>query len=648
MNNVHPPSAARSAPALPTGRLFPALLLSAALIALVASCLRYVESNIAAARASDVTFDAHYVSRTLRAGALGSFGVLRTVVGVEGIRTKHDPAVSFVKQRPALLWVAPGQSTTITLYVMNRSLDTWPSSGPDAVTLRLHPDSPGALRHRWWNGDSVGRLKKPLPPGKTGALKFAVTGPADGEYVEETVELYAGEEKIPGGLYRFGSLVGATELRHLKAEPLDDLTLTLQPGQEIKVPITFTNLGQKTWANTGFGRVRFVPVNPGATNAFRSQSWTTASIVARLPSATVAAETSMTVALAIRAPLLIGTYTEDFQLIATNVAPIPGSQLRVTVTVALPELETVHFTDTEPLIRIGLMEQSSAPQATIRVLEGTAKLITTDGAVLLDPVSEVVFGRAGTQYTYAAGDVGGSTSLPLRVDAPATTVLEVVEYERQPSWDTTLNDNAFRGSIEWRADAQDDTWVINVLPIEAYVRGLAETSSTESLESRKTIITAARTYALHHWSKKTKHADEFYDINAVTDQVYRGFYHELRSPSVAEAVEATRGMVLFHDAAKRDLNPHGIILASYSACTDGRTRSFQEVWGGDGALTPYLVSVPDPDGICQTSRYRQGLDGNHMVGASGNGVRAMANGGKTYSDILTYYYTGVRLEKFYE
>lgn len=619
------------------------LLVSLLVVVTITGLLRLVGSATRSAVASEPSFDLHYISRSLETGSLGHYGPGPRTVAVEGIRAVA-PQAKMLSQKPAQLRLAPTRATTVTLEIQNRSKSTWQSKGVNAVTLRLAANSSGALRHRWWKGNVVGKLAKPVPAGQVGTFRFAVQGPATAGYAQDTFTVSRGGQKLSGSDYTLGALVGDTEERLLRATLPGDVTLTMDPGTEQRVYVAAVNAGRQAWQNDGFGKARLLPGT--VPSAFQASTWLSNSIVNRLPHTTIVPGKTALIPLWLKAPTKPGTYAETFTLVATDIGPMEGGTLRVTITVPDPTPPLL-FTAQEPVVRIGLFSQTTDPTVTLKAT-GEAKLTTTDGVVILPLVTAVTFTREGTLYRYTAESVTGTTTLPLRVEALPTTIVEIASWERRPSWNPALNDNLYRGTVEFRTATNGKTWVINELPVESYLRGLAETSGTDALEFRKALLTAARTYALHHWSKKTKHGDENYDLNATTDQVYRGYAHELRSPSVAEAVEATRGMVMFHAAAQTSINPNGIILAAYSACTDGRTRSFQEVWGGDGVMTPYLVSVPDPDGICQTERYRLGLDGNHMVGLSGNGARAAVLAGATYDQTLLQYYTGVALTKFYE
>lgn len=577
-----------------------------------------------------------------RAGLI-SLAVFAVMLAAAPAASAAGAEAAVIDQSPRLIHIAIDRAVTATLTVKNLSGRTWSATGANAVTLQALPDSSDALRHRWWRGNVIARLKAPVRPRGTATFRFPLQGGDTVAFAEEQVAVFAGARRLSGSTFTIAALVGEDGRPHFASELPSEFTVTLPVGTEQTLPIEAKNIGRQTWRNRGWNRVRLTPAAASATQ-FRASSWAAPSVVAVLPEREVADGGTTTINLPVRAPLLPGTYQEDYVLTAAASGTVRGGRVRVTINAVQSAILTSPI---EPMVRVGLFARTTNPTIMVRTT-GPASLTTLDGITLLPGITEVTLGKSGAQYTYTAGESTGAVDQPLRVSAPATTVLELVDWENRPSWDTTLNDNLVRGTVEWRTAANGKTWAINELPVEAYLLGLAETSARSPVEFRKTIVTAARTYALYHASRKTKHASENYDLNATTDQVYRGYAHEVRSPSVKQAVEATRGMAMFHPAARSELNPNGLIIAAYSACTDGRTRSFQERFGGDGTTTPYLISVPDPDGVCVNQRYLQGLDGNHMVGVSGNGGIAAAQAGKTYLDILAYYYTGVVVTKYYD
>ncbi|MFZ2803603.1 MAG: hypothetical protein WA001_00095, partial [Patescibacteria group bacterium] len=136
---------------------------------------------------------------------------------------------------------------------------------------------------------------------------------------------------------------------------------------------------------------------------------------------------------------------------------------------------------------------------------------------------------------------------------------------------------------------------------------------------------------MYHVQRETKHAATSFTVDASLDQVYRGYGAEIRDPNVVSAVDATRGQIVTYNNA--------LALTPYYSRSDGRTRSWTEVWGGSGE--PWLVSVPVPWDAGKT------LWG-HGVGMSATGALGAAADGWTYQHILDYFYTGTQLQQVYQ
>jgi len=123
-------------------------------------------------------------------------------------------------------------------------------------------------------------------------------------------------------------------------------------------------------------------------------------------------------------------------------------------------------------------------------------------------------------------------------------------------------------------------YIINVLPIEDYLRGLGEVPSSWPLEAIKAQIVAARCFALTHMGSTA-----LYDVDDTTQyQVYRGV--DAESASQNAAVDQTAGQVLTYGGR--------VIEAFFSASDGGHTANVSDVFGGSLTTYPYLTGVLDP------------------------------------------------------
>jgi len=275
-------------------------------------------------------------------------------------------------------------------------------------------------------------------------------------------------------------------------------------------------------------------------------------------------------------------------------------------------------------VNLGLAA-SVTSNASFEVRDGTGALLAN---LTAGQTASVRY--AGGVYTLQAPGVNRSGTSHIRMTSPGGGIMQVTSYHDVPGWNPGLDDNRFRGSIEVRySPASGKVWVINELPVESYMMGIAETSSGSPAEFLKTMTVAARSYAIWHLDRSGKYgASEIFHLKNSRngngdDQVYKGYGLEARFPDLVNAVNSTSGQVVTYAGA--------VAMTSYFSNSDGRTRSAQEVWGA--SYWPWLQSVPDPDCIGMP------LNG-HGVGLSGTGALAAAGRGSSYTAILGYYYTG--------
>ncbi|MCX6739871.1 MAG: hypothetical protein NTZ49_01415 [Candidatus Parcubacteria bacterium] len=288
-----------------------------------------------------------------------------------------------------------------------------------------------------------------------------------------------------------------------------------------------------------------------------------------------------------------------------------------------------------PQIRVGLF---STADPVLITANGNYKIIDQNKNVLAAVTSgittTVTFNFSTRTYTFSANGQNLATSSYLRLE-PETlgTVFEIASLSQIPDWNKTLNFNKFLGILEVRySPATNKLWVINELQLEYYLKGLAETSNGSPIEYQKTMVTAARTYAMYHYNRGTKHAAEYYTIDATYDQVYRGYGSQLKQTQVGEAVEATKGQVVTYNGE--------VVVTPYFSYSDGRTRTWTEVWGGPAK--PWCVSVKEPDNYDKTTMW------GHGVGLSAHGALHLAYYyNYTFDQILKYYYTGIEVKKIY-
>ena len=152
---------------------------------------------------------------------------------------------------------------------------------------------------------------------------------------------------------------------------------------------------------------------------------------------------------------------------------------------------------------------------------------------------------------------------------------------------------AYRGIIEITKTPKktDKLSVINVLPLEEYLRGVVpnELPVSFGLEALKAQAVAARNYALRPRDK----INPLYNVcDSVQSQVYFGANTE--SPLSDQAIKETRGLLALYDGES--------ILALYSSTAGGYTENYENAFSEPGSEKfpakplPYLKGKPDTEG----------------------------------------------------
>jgi len=152
---------------------------------------------------------------------------------------------------------------------------------------------------------------------------------------------------------------------------------------------------------------------------------------------------------------------------------------------------------------------------------------------------------------------------------------------------------AYRGIFEIIRTPKktDKLSVINVLPLEEYLRGVVpnELPVSFGLEALKAQAVAARNYAIRPRDK----INNLFDVcDSVQSQVYFGANTE--SPLSDQAIKETKGLLALYDGEP--------ILALYSSTAGGYTENYENAFSEPGSEKfpakplPYLKGKPDIEG----------------------------------------------------
>jgi peptidoglycan hydrolase-like amidase len=571
------------------------------------------------------------------------------------------------------LKMKPRETKQVTVQFQNKGPKTWKNTGEAFVSVYTHGPKYriSDFENSWFHSDQPALLQESsVAAGETGTITFPMTAPSKTGTYKETFALAAEDVAwIPGGTFTLTIEVSACTSSCASApssstsigvsSPLSNgLSATLQtrtpssvkvkPGEIVDYKIKVRNSGTLSW-NVREVRtldMRTASVATLASMETRHKSWLATNCVAMKASDPVDPGESDTFRFKFTAPKKEGSYTVRYRLAVDDTllsdfyidipVEVTSGADRAQESEVIVEEEQIINKIEEPVIRIGvLIVDDETQQQVIVSCDRPWNLTDGSGAVL----EEMETGKRVTafykkgHYTYNTGEGAVETSSYLRfVPKEKDAVCTIENFDRRVTRGTAHPDNTFRDVLELRYnDAHNRTWVINELPVEEYLYGLAETSNDSHAEFQKTLVTIARTYALYHWERATKHADEFFHMTAYSgDQVYKGYGYEQRVPRVVQAVEDTRGITVTYEGRTA--------ITPYFSRSNGQTYDWSEVWGGD---VPWVKGVACP---CDKGKTQWG----HGVGLSASEALCQAKNGKSWEDILHYFYWGVELTKRWE
>lgn len=565
------------------------------------------------------------------------------------------------------LTLAPGEVKSVTMTFQNTGSATWKNDGLGYISLytygpkyRTSVFDPGT----WLSPTQVKRLQEiSVAPGNAGTISFSVRAPqTPGTYTETFALASEDTAWITGGEVTLNLVVQSATAAMSEANeesPLPSETFTAsivaqtatqlkaKAGKPLSFMLAIKNTGTATWENLAIiDTSSLTAAATGEHVSFAHSSWSGTTALS-LKDQHITPGNMATVQFFLQTPQINGKHTLTLALAADGTTLTGGELLLpIEVTGGSGELAAAPKTSSapaafvasveEPTMRVGVLivDEETDWEVVIGSKTSDVELRTTENTLLLTiPQGSTV--RAAYEngtYVYGSGSSQKTSTLPLRfVPTTANAVLEITNFDRRLTRGTSFANNTFRNVLELRYNAKKDrTWIINELPVEYYLRGLAETSNSSPAEYQKAILTAARTYAYYHYTHTSKHAAEGYLVDAYRDQVYWGYGQEERNPLITQAVEETRGHVVTYQGETA--------ITSYFSRSDGMTRNWSDVWAGS---IPYAKAVSVP---CDKGKTLWG----HGVGMSASGAICMANDGKTFTEILTYFYTGIDITRLWK
>lgn len=556
-------------------------------------------------------------------GGLASFDMVPVFNGSQ--KTTHYMDLGFYVELPKLDFTVatitapsslkPGESKEVVVKLKNTGNLTWNKTGTNAVTLVKSGSS------QLSKNTTLASLQEiSVAPGKTGTFIFTIKAPTSaGSYT-----LYFSPNIKDSNAIVSGSGQIALRVMETTEDALILATSTdwdFAAGEKKSLWLQIKNTSGQTWSDSGNKALKFFFTAP--------KGFTVST--PKLGFKTLSSGTSGKIYFTVTAPKTAGTYELLLQPKIGNTNLLKKAH-GIKMTVSGEESFTLNKYVSPIRIKLTPDNEVGTP-----ILTSTSSFAAYDETNLLKVFSansRVRVSFADEIYTITSGSGKWTANKNVRFQAESETedegIMTVATMNQKPAWDTSLNDNSFRGTLEVRA-IDENLILINELEMEDYLKGIGEESNSAPMEKIKTILVLARTYATHYTTGNIKFPGFPYDLedDPNTSQKYLGYGFETRAPNVVKAVEETEGKVVTYNGK--------VVITPYFSSSDGvATKSAKEVWGWTN--TPWLVSVPDTQ--CEDAN---GKFAGHGVGLSGCGAEALAEEGKTFEQIIKTYYTGVEI-----
>ncbi|HAZ28669.1 MAG TPA: hypothetical protein DCY48_02740 [Candidatus Magasanikbacteria bacterium] len=619
----------------------------------------------------------HLLQRFTFSLSFFSFLALFFFIGVAATYAAPDMVVKdsayqarYVSQSvPDPVTMTVGETKTVIVRFKNTGTASWNASGARFVSA--FTVEPKYRASSFFSGNQTKSITTKTEPGAVAELPVTLTATKAGTFREPFFLAAENYTWIDGGYFYLDIVVSPAAPSNTPLAPPQDnensektpdaipasnnakklyisqKSVSATGGDSIPIVAGFRNTGSAEWT-----QYRLLALSSGS--SFAESSWKSQSVVLD-ETAHIPPNGILRTKFSFRALAKKGTYAATFVLevngtrvdtepiiLEVNVvedapfgydAPVVSQDEEFIATARLAE---------EPIIRVGLWENPKTVRAVFeddtRVMNGGAE------AGILPKSTAATLTSDGGLFRFVSDAILFDTANPIRlvpVNDPHA-VFTLPDFERTVSWKKGISYNQYRGVLEYnRGKTDGKPWVINETLLEDYVAGVAETGNTSPSEYQKALVTAARTYAYYLKTCNCKYGI-FDVVPSTADQLFLGYKSEVDLPNIAAAAQQTRGFMVTYDTDLNTATPNDAVITPYFSQTDGRTRAWQEVWGGKAK--PWLVSV------VATYDKRDGkAKWGHGVGMSNRDAIIRAKeGGASWKEILQYYYTGVAVEKMYQ
>ncbi len=512
------------------------------------------------------------------------------------------------------------QSKNITLELKNTGKITW--NKDTFIVVDQNPAFAGLLSFPTKSGVKLATMQESsVKSGQTATFKFTVSALDKADTVYMNIAPIINDKKK---ISNYTILPVTVRSQSYKYELVNQkgLPAIAKKGQKLSAWVELKNTGTATWYASGNNSTKLGTDHP-RDSLSQFNGLKEATRIANMEPDIVRPGEIAKFIIEFNAPNSPGHYKQYFSPVVEGKTWMQDTGLFVETTV---EGTVESYNDDDIRVKIGF-EGSPIIKA-----NGYFDIYAGGRFVAgLSPTESVQITKVGSNFRIKTSKQSFLKSGPIRLMPVSGAILKIDNFEHRPEWNPNLNDNEYRGILEI-ANVNNILTVINELSLEHYLRGLGEVRDADPTEKIKTIMVAARTYALYYMGDIRKFPGKPYDLDddPEASQRYLGYGFEKRAPHITAAVIATQGEVVTYKGK--------LVKTPYFNQSDGvKTKSAKEKWGWDD--TPYLISVDDS--YCKSSGEFLG----HGVGLSGCGAVEMARLGFNYQSILKYYYTGIEISK---
>lgn len=543
------------------------------------------------------------------------------------------------KTKGSALKLNPGATSEFFVKLKNTSQFVWDST---KFSLELLQNSGVAIK------SEALKLPSPVAINASTTLSFPVVASAQaGKYRFSLRPRYEDEKIKTGDLIDFAVEVNPPTLSgELQTNALN---FTLAEGDSQSVTVAYLNTGNVTWNQKDVVFQRL----PAAASSFVADNWLSALQPVSLTETSVKPNEVGHFTFTVKKNTAATRETESFAPMVKGLGRIRGSAATITIQTSSVADATDSTTSSTSAIARPEALSSSILSASATTSTDTSKgptirirlgFVSDDvnvggGKFQIQKDSKVLFTGSFADFQKSKLKDGDF----YRVVPLENTILEIPNWQRNAS--SKYNYNKFRGVLEIRRIGEDLV-VIDELPLETYLRGIAEPSPKDPDAKQEVMTLLTRSYAYYYTqASHRKFPGKPYDgsDSPAEFQQYLGYNYEILS-NFPKWVEKTQGKILTYNG--------NAVKTPYFTSSAGKTKSAADA-GWNAKDFPFVKVVEDPwscgltSSVIGTAYSCPEKARGHGVGLSGMGAAGLAREGKTVMEIVNYFYTGLAVTKVY-